>query len=261
MWVKSAGSGPVAVRLGDSSMKIMLTHEPAGGRSPPFVVERIDPSVVSRRGGQREMSTPIYLDYNATTPLAPEVLEAMLPHLRGDFGNPSSIHQFGRRAKAALLEARETMASFLSASGSELVFTGSGTEADNLAILGVVSAEEEEARPRRHLVTSTIAHHAVLNVMRHLEKQRYEVTYLPVDRSGRVLEGALRRALRPDTLLGSILSAHNETGVIQPVKELARISHDAGALFHTDAVQAGGGRKTSPESCASRKRHDGPGPS
>jgi cysteine desulfurase len=186
------------------------------------------------------MSTPIYLDYNATTPLAPEVLEAMLPYLRGDFGNPSSIHQFGRRAKAALLEARETMASFLSASGSEIVFTASGTEADNLAILGVVSAEEEEARPRRHLVTSTIEHHAVLNVMRHLEKRGHEVTYLPVDRSGRVLEGGLRGALRPDTLLVSIMSANNETGVIQPVKELAQISHDAGALFHTDAVQACG---------------------
>ena len=186
------------------------------------------------------MPTPIYLDYNATTPLAPEVLEAMLPYLRGDFGNPSSIHQYGRRAKAALLSARETLASFLSASGSEIVFTASGTEADNLAILGVIAAEEEEARPRRHLVTSTIEHHAVLNVMRHLEKTGHEVTYLPVERSGRVLEGALRRELRPDTLLVSIMSANNETGVIQPVKELARTSHEAGALFHTDAVQACG---------------------
>ncbi|MGH9391092.1 MAG: aminotransferase class V-fold PLP-dependent enzyme, partial [Vicinamibacteria bacterium] len=124
------------------------------------------------------MSTCVYLDHNATTPLAPEVLEAMLPYLRGDFGNPSSIHQYGRRAKAALLSARETLASFLSASGSEIVFTASGTEADNLAVLGVVAAEEEEARPRRHLVTSTIEHHAVLNVMRHLEKKGHEVTYL-----------------------------------------------------------------------------------
>jgi len=184
------------------------------------------------------MSTPIYLDHNATTPLAPEVLEAMLPYLRGDFGNPSSIHQFGRRAKAAVLEARERVASFLSASGSEIVFTASGTEADNLAILGVVAAEE--ARPRRHLVTSTIEHHAVLNVMRHLEKKGHEVAYVPVDRSGRVLEDGLRRALRPDTLLVSIMSANNETGVVQPVNELARISHEAGALFHTDAVQACG---------------------
>jgi cysteine desulfurase len=164
----------------------------------------------------------------------------MLPYLRDDFGNPSSIHQFGRRAKAALLDAREAMAAFLSASGSEVVFTASGTEADNLAVLGVVAAEEEEARPRRHLVTSTIEHHAVLNVMRHLEKKGFEVTYLPVDRSGRVPEDALLGALRPDTLLVSIMTANNETGVIQPVGELARISRESGVLFHTDAVQACG---------------------
>jgi cysteine desulfurase len=186
------------------------------------------------------MPTPIYLDYNATTPLAPEVLEAMLPYLREDFGNPSSIRQYGRRTKSAILEARETLACFLSASASEIVFTASGTEADNLAILGVVAAEEEEARPRRHLVTSTIEHHAVLNVMRHLEKKGFSVTYVPVDRSGRVVASAVLQALRPETLLVSIMSANNETGAIQPVRELARASHEAGALFHTDAVQACG---------------------
>jgi cysteine desulfurase len=186
------------------------------------------------------MPTPVYLDHNATTPLVPEVLEAMLPYLRDDFGNPSSIHQFGRRAKAALLDAREAVAAFLSATGSEVVFTASGTEADNLAVLGVVAAEEEESRPRRHLVTSTIEHHAVLNVMRHLEKKGFAVTYLPVDRSGRVSDQALRDALRPDTLLVSVMSANNETGVIQPVAELARITREGGALFHTDAVQACG---------------------
>jgi cysteine desulfurase len=121
-----------------------------------------------------------------------------------------------------------------------MVFTASGTEADNLAVLGVVAAEEEGARPRRHLVTSTIEHHAVLNVIGHLEKKGFEVTYLPVDRSGRVSEQALREALRPNTLLVSIMTANNETGVIQPVSELARVSHEAGALFHTDAVQACG---------------------
>ncbi|HEY7698417.1 MAG TPA: cysteine desulfurase family protein [Vicinamibacteria bacterium] len=186
------------------------------------------------------MSRTTYLDYNATTPLAPEVLEAMLPYLREDFGNPSSIHQLGRRAKGALLEARETMASFLSAAANEMVFTASGTEADNLAILGVVAAEEEEARPRRHLVTSTIEHHAVLNVVKQLEKKGHRVSYLPVDGSGRVTPSALQQALRPDTLLVSIMSANNETGVIQPVKELADASRRAGALFHTDAVQACG---------------------
>jgi cysteine desulfurase len=186
------------------------------------------------------MSTPIYLDHNATTPLAPEVLEAMLPYLGEDFGNPSSIHQFGRRAKGALIDAREAVASCLSASPNEIVFTASGTEADNLAILGVVAAAEEEARPRRHLVGTTIEHHAVLNVLKHLEKSGHPVTYLPVDRSGRVAPGSLREALRPDTLLVSVMSANNETGVIQPVGELAEASRRAGALFHTDAVQAFG---------------------
>jgi cysteine desulfurase len=186
------------------------------------------------------MSTVVYLDHNATTPLAPEVLEAMLPYLREDFGNPSSIHQFGRRAKAAIQSARETVAGFLSSAANEIVFTASGTEADNLAILGVVAAEEEEKRPRRHLVTTAVEHHAILNAMRHLEKKGYEVTYLPVDRSGRVREQALEGALRRDTLLVSVMTANNETGVVQPVRELARLSHEAGALLHTDAVQACG---------------------
>lgn len=186
------------------------------------------------------MPSPVYLDHNATTPLAAEVLEAMLPYLRGDFGNPSSIHELGRRAKAALLEARETTALFLTASPNEIVFTASGTEADNLAILGVLAAEEEESSPRRHLVTSTIEHHAVLNVMRHLEKKGCEVTYVPVDRSGRVREDLLEGAIRPDTLLVSVMSANNETGVVQPVKRLSKLSREKGALFHTDAVQACG---------------------
>ncbi|MGH9323979.1 MAG: cysteine desulfurase family protein [Vicinamibacteria bacterium] len=186
------------------------------------------------------MSKPIYLDYNATTPLAPEVLEAMLPYLRDDFGNPSSIHGYGRSAKAALIEARETLSGFLSAQPNEIVFTASGTEADNLAILGVVAAEEEEGGPRRHLVTSVIEHHAVLNVMRQLEKKGHPVGFVPVDPRGRVTPEALREVLRPDTLLVSIMFANNETGVIQPVSELARISRERGALFHTDAVQACG---------------------
>ncbi len=186
------------------------------------------------------MPTSIYLDHNATTPLAPEVLEAMLPYLREDFGNPSSIHRYGREAKAALQSAREAVAAFLSASAAEIVFTASGTESDNLAVLGVLGAEEDSPRPRRHLITSEIEHHAVLNVTRHLEKKGCAVTYLPVDRSGRVVEGSLRSALRRDTLLVSIMTANNETGVIQPIEDLARISHEAGALFHTDAVQACG---------------------
>jgi cysteine desulfurase len=183
---------------------------------------------------------PAYLDHNATTPVAPEVLEAMLPYLRSDFGNPSSIHQLGRRAKSAMLEARETLASFLSAAANEMVFTGSGTEADNLAILGVVEAEQTESRPRRHLVTTTIEHHAVLNPIRELEKKGHPVTYLPVDRGGRVNPDSLREAIRKDTLLVSVMAANNETGVVQPIREMARIAKGAGAYFHTDAVQACG---------------------
>lgn len=185
------------------------------------------------------MST-VYLDYNATTPVAPEVLDRMLPYLRQDYGNPSSIHLYGRRAKAALLESRETVSTFLSAQPNEVVFTASGTEADNLAILGTVAAAEEENGARRHLVTSAVEHHAVLNVMRHLEKRGHAVTYVPVDRKGVVSVDALERALRPDTLLVSIMFANNETGVVNPVAELARAAHRAGALFHTDAVQACG---------------------
>jgi cysteine desulfurase len=164
----------------------------------------------------------------------------MLPYLREKFGNPSSIHRYGREAKAALQSARETVASFLSASAAEIVFTASGTESDNLAILGVLAAEEDSRKPRRHFVTSAIEHHAVLNVMRHLEKKGCEVTYLPVDRSGRIVEGDLRSAVRRETLLVSIMTANNETGVIQPIADLAPIAHEAGALFHTDAVQACG---------------------
>jgi cysteine desulfurase len=185
------------------------------------------------------MST-VYLDYNATTPLAPEVLDRMLPYLRQDYGNPSSIHAFGRRAKAALLESRETVATFLSAQSNEVVFTASGTEADNLAILGIVAAAEEESSSRRHLVTSTVEHHAVLNVMRHLEKRGHPVTFVPVDRRGAVSPDHLEGALRSDTLLVSIMFANNETGVVNPVAELARVAHRAGALFHSDAVQACG---------------------
>jgi cysteine desulfurase len=186
------------------------------------------------------MRTSIYLDHNATTPLRPEVLEAMLPFLRENFGNPSSIHRKGREAKAALQSARETVASVISASPSEIVFTASGTEADNLAILGALAAEADAPRPRKHLITSEIEHHAVLNVMRHLERTGCQVTYLPAGPNGRVDPGALEGAVRKDTLLVSIMAANNETGVVQPVEDLARIAREAGALFHTDAVQACG---------------------
>jgi cysteine desulfurase len=186
------------------------------------------------------MSRLVYLDHNATTPLAPEVLDAMLPYLREDFGNPSSLHGVGRRAKAALIESRDRVAQFLSARANEVVFTASGTESDNLAILGVVAAARDERSSRAHLVTSEIEHHAVLNVMKHLEKVGHEVSYLPVGPEGQVRVRDLERALRPDTLLVSILYANNETGVMQPIPELAHCAREGGAFFHTDAVQACG---------------------
>lgn len=186
------------------------------------------------------MSKLVYLDHNATTPLAPEVLDVMLPYLREEFGNPSSIHGYGRTAKGALLDSRETLASFLGSSPSEIVFTASGTEADNLAILGALAAAEEEKSGRRHLVCSAIEHHAVLHTMAHLEKKGYPVSFVPVDARGRVAPESLAKCLRPDTLLVSIMFANNETGVVQPMRELEQRVHEAGALFHTDAVQACG---------------------
>lgn len=181
------------------------------------------------------MTQSVYLDYNATTPLAPEVLEVMLPYFREEFGNPSSIHAFGQRAKAALYDARERVASLIGASPNEILFTSGGTEADNLAILGVLEAAEGG---RRHLVTSSVEHHAVLNTMKALAKKGVPVTFLKVDRAGRVDPEDLKSALTPGTLLVSIMHANNETGVVQPVAELARLTHQAGAYFHTDAVQS-----------------------
>jgi cysteine desulfurase len=183
------------------------------------------------------MNKPIYLDYNATTPLAPEVLEVMMPFLREEFGNPSSIHSFGQRAKAALYNAREQVANLIGASPTEVLFTSGGTEADNLAILGVLEGAEGG---RRHLITSSVEHHAVLNTMKALSKKGWPVTFLKVDREGRVPPEELEKALKPETLLVSIIHANNETGVIQPIAELCQQSHRAGAYFHTDAVQSTG---------------------
>ena len=180
----------------------------------------------------------VYLDNNATTPLAPEVLEAMLPFLREDFGNPSSIHRLGRRAKDALSRSRRAVAELIGAGPDEIVFTAGGTEADNLAIFGTATAVE--TGDRKHLVASNIEHHAVFQVLRHLEQLGWEVTLVDVNERGRLTPERLVKALRPDTLLVSIMYANNETGVLQPIRELASAAHEVGALFHTDAVQACG---------------------
>src|SRR5208283_1644678 len=175
----------------------------------------------------------VYLDNNATTPLLPEVFEAMRPYFGEHFGNASSIHHHGQETRAAVERARESVAALLGCRAAEIVFTGGGTEADNLAVFGV-------ARAGDHIVTSTIEHHAVLNGCRHLEEKDCAVTYIPVDGRGVVDPADVKRALRPNTKLVSIMFANNETGVVQPVEEIGRVAAEAGVYFHSDAVQAAG---------------------
>lgn len=177
----------------------------------------------------------IYLDHNATTPLHPQAREAMLPFLGDAFGNPSSYHRLGREAKAAVDRARKTLAEALGTQPQEIVFTGSGTEADNLALRGVAHALRKKGR---HIITSAIEHHAVLQTCRALERDGFAVTCLRVDAQGRVDPDALVKSIRPDTILISIMYANNETGVIQPVEDVGRIARKHGVLFHTDGVQA-----------------------
>ena len=180
----------------------------------------------------------IYLDHNATTPLDPEVAERMARAARDVWGNASSVHHFGQQAKAALDEARSSVATLIGADASEIVFTGGGTEGDNAAIRGV--AEALEPTGRRHLIASAIEHEAVLNTMRALAKRGWRVTLLPVDATGIVSPERLREAISDDTALVSVMHANNEIGTIQPIEELAAIAHEKGALVHTDAVQSAG---------------------
>jgi len=179
----------------------------------------------------------VYLDNNATTPVLPEVLEAMRPYFGERFGNASSIHHHGQETRAAVERARESVAALLGCRASEVVFTSGGTEADNLAVSGL-------ARPGDHIITSTIEHHAVLNACKHLAEHRgmagCEVTYTPVDGRGLVDPADVKRAIRPSTKLITIMFANNETGVIQPVAEIGKIAAEADIYFHTDAVQAAG---------------------
>jgi len=179
------------------------------------------------------MMRRVYLDNNATTPVLPDVLEAMRPYFGEHFGNASSIHHHGQETRAAVERARESVAALLGGRASEIVFTSGGTEADNLTIFGI-------ARQGDHVVTSTIEHHAVLNACRHLEAQGCEVTYVPVDGRGLVDPADVKRALRPNTKLITIMFANNETGVLEPVAEIGKIAAEADIYFHTDAVQAAG---------------------
>jgi cysteine desulfurase len=175
----------------------------------------------------------VYLDNSATTPVLPEVFEAIRPYFGERFGNASSIHRHGQETRAAVEAARESVAALLGCRASEVVFTSGGTEADNLAIFGLV-------REGDHVITSTIEHHAVWNACKHLESDGCEVTYVPVDGRGLLDPDDLKRALRPNTRLVTVMMANNETGVLQPVEEIGKIAAEADAYFHTDAVQAAG---------------------
>jgi len=179
----------------------------------------------------------VYLDYNATTPVDPEVVQAMLPYLGETYGNAGSIHSAGQRARGAVDAARESVAKLVGAKAGEMVFTSGGTEADNLAIFGVVGASQAG---RKHVITTGIEHHAVLESCEVLAAQGVSVTFVPVDASGVVDPDAVKAALRPETVLISVMRANNETGAIQPVEEIGRIAAEADVLFHSDAVQSAG---------------------
>jgi cysteine desulfurase len=181
------------------------------------------------------MNRQVYLDHNASTPVHPEVVEAMLPYFSERFGNPSSVHGFGREAREGLETAREQVAHFLRVGKEEVVFTSGGTESDNMAVKGVALA-----RGRGHIITSRIEHHAVLRAVETLETQGFAATYLDVDGYGMVDPDALRRAIRPDTILISLMHANSEIGTIQPARQLGAIARERGIPFHMDAVQTFG---------------------
>lgn len=187
----------------------------------------------------------IYLDYNATTPVHPEIVKAMLPYYEEIFGNASSIHQFGQQARKAIDESREKIANFIGANPEEIVFTSGGTEANNFAIKGIAYANKEKGK---HIITSSIEHHAVLNPCKYLEKQGFQVTYLPVDKYGLIDPNEVKKAITHQTILITIIHANNEVGTIQPIAEIGKIIQNFNnqqlkvntqqIYFHTDAVQS-----------------------
>lgn len=177
----------------------------------------------------------IYLDHAASTPMHPEVVEVMMSVMREQYGNASSVHSFGRKAKKLVNGARDKIAGALGCYSDELVFTSGGTESDNMAIFGAVAARSDRGR---HIITTAVEHHAVLHSFDKLEKQGYEVTYLPVDRYGRVHTESVLEAIRPDTILVSVMYGNNEVGTIQPIQEIGMITSERNIVFHVDAVQA-----------------------
>ena len=183
------------------------------------------------------MTNPVYLDYNATTPIDPEVIDEMLPYLKTFFGNPSSSYSIGKINKDAVQRARQQLAGLINARAEEIFFTSGGTESNNLAIRGVVQANRETGK---HIITTSIEHPAVTEVCRNLNSLGYEITYLPVDNFGKVNPGDVEDAVRPDTVLITIMHANNEVGTIQPVKEIGTIARMHNVHFHTDAAQSAG---------------------
>lgn len=180
----------------------------------------------------------VYADNAATTRIAPQVLDAMLPYLKEEYGNPSTLYKLGREAKIAIEKAREQVAQVIGAKAEEIFFTGSGTEADNMALKGVLYGPA--GKGKKHLITTKIEHHAILHTAMDLEKEGFQVTFLDVDKNGRVDLEELKQAITPDTALVSIMAANNEVGTIQPIEEIGKICREKGVLFHTDAVQAFG---------------------
>lgn len=180
----------------------------------------------------------VYADNAATTRIAPQVLDAMLPYLKEEYGNPSTLYKLGREAKIATEKAREQVAQVIGAKAEEIFFTGSGTEADNMALKGVLYGPA--GKGKKHLITTKIEHHAILHTAMALEKEGFQVTFLDVDKNGRVDLEELKQAITPDTALVSIMAANNEVGTIQPIEEIGKICREKGVLFHTDAVQAFG---------------------
>ncbi|WHE07980.1 cysteine desulfurase NifS [Thermoanaerobacterium thermosaccharolyticum] len=179
----------------------------------------------------------IYLDNAATTPMKPEALNSMMPFFDNRFGNPSSLYSYGQEAKKAIEEARDRVAAAIGANADEIFFTSGGTESDNWALIGAAYALKNKGN---HIITTSIEHHAVLHTCQYLEKQGFEITYLPVDEYGLVDPNDLKEAIKDNTILVSIMYANNEIGTIEPIEELAKVAHEKGVLFHTDAVQAVG---------------------
>lgn len=190
-----------------------------------------------RREEAGELSRKVYLDHAATTPVRPEVAEVVTRYMIEEFGNASSIHSFGRAARKGLEEAREQVASLIGADAREIIFTSGGTESDNMALKGVAEAQRQRGK---HIITSRIEHHAVLHTAEHLEKDGFEVTYLDVDSDGLVDPDDVRKAVRDDTILVSVMFANNEVGTVEPIGEIGKICKERGVVFHSDGVQAVG---------------------